>query len=180
MAKPSLPIGYKFSPSEEASMVYLKRKILNLELPSDVIPTVDVYSCADPRHIPLSEFKHGPKNEWHFFSNKREENLIKTTNGHWEENGEDEIKDGDGGSIGFMRILDFYYSNPKDTEKGEEWYIQEYRVSPAYFTADELVDDNVKEKISNFVLCKIVCKEPVPTPKPPTNSSSDDMADDEE
>ncbi|XP_058201839.1 NAC domain-containing protein 96-like isoform X1 [Rhododendron vialii] len=175
MANPGLPIGYVFSPSGEDSMEYLKRKILNQVLPSDVIPTADVYSCADPRQIPLSEFKHGPNNEWQFFSTKREGNLIKTTNGHWEENGEeDEIEDGNGGSIGFVRILDFHYSNPKDAEKGEEWHIQEYRVSPAYFTADELVDDNVKEKISNFVLCKIVCEEQIPTPKPPTNSSSDD------
>ncbi|XP_058201841.1 NAC domain-containing protein 54-like [Rhododendron vialii] len=183
MANPGLPIGYVFSPSAEASMVYLKRKILNQKLPSDVIPTVDVYSCADPRQIPLNEFKHGPENEWHFFTNKREGNLIKTTNGCWEEleDGEDEIKDSDGGIIGFMRRLDFHYSNPKDTEKGEEWYIQEYRANPAYFTADELVDDNVKEKISNFVLCKVVCEEQIPPPKPPTNSSSDDdMADDEE
>lgn len=46
-----------------------------------------------------------------------------------------------------MRILEFSYSNPEDAEKEKEWYIHEYSVNPANFTADELADDNVKEKV---------------------------------
>ncbi|KAI8566892.1 hypothetical protein RHMOL_Rhmol02G0077800 [Rhododendron molle] len=178
MGNPKVPIGYRFSPSVEQSLkVYLKRKILNQELPVDVIPNVDVYSCGNPRQIPFGEFKHGPDNEWQFFTNKRNENPIQTTSGRWEEIGDEEIKDGDDGSIGFMRELVFKYSHPEDKEK--EWYIHEYRVTPANFTTDELVGDNVQEKISNLVLCKVFCEEEIPPSKPPTNSSSDEEDDNE-
>jgi len=179
MANPNVPIGYKFSPSPELSLEYLKGKILNQELPSDVIRTVDIYSCGDPHQIPFSEFTHGADNEWFFFTNKRKETRIQTTNGSWEEIGDQEISDSDDETIGFMRTLEFSYSNPEDAEKEKEWYIHEYSVNPANFTADELADDNVKEKISNFVLCKVVCEEEFPPSKPPTSSSSDDVADDE-
>ncbi|KAG5560804.1 hypothetical protein RHGRI_003977 [Rhododendron griersonianum] len=180
MGNPNVPIGYRFSPSVEQSLkVYLKRKILNQELPVDVIPNVDVYSCGNPRQIPFGEFKHGPDNEWQFFTNKRNENPIQTTSGRWEEIGDEEIQDGDDGSIGFMRELVFKYSHPEDKEEEKEWYIHEYRATPANFTADELVGDDVQEKISNLVLCKVFCKEEIPPSKPPTNSFSDEEDDNE-
>ncbi|KAH7857491.1 hypothetical protein Vadar_013337 [Vaccinium darrowii] len=172
----NLPVGYKFCPPEDVSVMYLKMKILNEELPADVIPTVDIYSCPDPSQIPFSEFTHGPENEWYFFTNRREENRIQTTNGWWEEIEDGEVYNDDDEIIGFTKILEF--SCPDDTEKEQKWYIHEYRANPASFTAAELADDSVKEKISNFVLCKVVCEEEIPPSKPPS-SSSDDEDDDE-
>ncbi|KAI7995170.1 NAC domain-containing protein 2 [Camellia lanceoleosa] len=55
-----LPSGYIFSPLDSEVVVhYLKKKILNQELPAHIIATIDVYSYDSPNQLPLSEFKYG-------------------------------------------------------------------------------------------------------------------------
>lgn len=50
----NLPFGYKFYPSEDQVIHYLKQKIFGGELPADIIPTIDVYSQS-PDQLPLGK-----------------------------------------------------------------------------------------------------------------------------
>ena len=50
----SLPFGYRFYPTNYEVIRYLKHKILERELPADIIPTIDVYSHS-PDQLPLGK-----------------------------------------------------------------------------------------------------------------------------
>lgn len=48
-----LPFGYRFHPSNDQVIHYLKQKIFDQELPADIIPTIpDLYRLS-PDQIPL-------------------------------------------------------------------------------------------------------------------------------
>ncbi|CAL5355211.1 unnamed protein product [Camellia sinensis] len=167
-----LPSGYTFSPRDSELVVhYLKKKILNQELPANIITTIDVYSYDSPNQLPFREFKYGLPNEWYFFTTRPPHNLLLTSNGGgWNELADETVVDNDK-VIGYKRRLAFYFAKPLQ-EMETDWFIHEYRVSPAIFTPDELIDNTIKDKISNFVVCKVCHKE-----KDPSMASSDSSTD---
>ncbi|XP_057467450.1 NAC domain-containing protein 41-like [Actinidia eriantha] len=149
-----LPTGYRFGPSDKTIVIhYLKNKIRNQPLPVDIIPRTEVYSFGAPEKIPLSTSKYGLENQWYFFTTRPKENPIITSDGCWKEIRDEEILDGDE-VVGFMRTLRYHYEEPLNVETNTNWYIDEYSVNPDIFESDEL-DDDAKEKVSNFVVCKV-------------------------
>ncbi|GMP94321.1 hypothetical protein CsSME_00043811 [Camellia sinensis var. sinensis] len=147
-----LPSGYTFSPRDSELVVhYLKKKILNQELPANIITTIDVYSYDSPNQLPLSEFKYGLPNEWYFFTTRPPHNLLLTSNGGgWNELADETVVDNDK-VIGYKRRLAFYFAKPLQ-EMETDWFIHEYRVSPAIFAPDELIDNTIKDKVNLFRL----------------------------
>ncbi|KAL7181782.1 hypothetical protein ACSBR1_040644 [Camellia fascicularis] len=147
-----LPSGYIFSPLDSEVVVhYLKKKILNQELPAHIIATIDVYSYDSPNQLPLSEFKYGLPNEWYFFTTRSPHNLFLTGNGGgWNELADETVVDNDQ-VVGYKRRLAFYFAEPLQEMK-TDWFIHEYRVNPAIFALDELLDDTIKEKVNLFCL----------------------------
>ncbi|PSS01066.1 NAC transcription factor [Actinidia chinensis var. chinensis] len=149
-----LPTGYRFDPSDEQIVIhYLMNEIRNQPLPVDIIPRINVYSCSAPEKIPLSTSKYGMENHWYFFTTRPKENPIITSDGCWKEIRDEEILDGDE-VVGFMRTLRFHYEELLNDEANTNWYIDEYSANPNIFESDEL-DDDAKEKVSNFVVCKV-------------------------
>ncbi|CAL5428970.1 unnamed protein product [Camellia sinensis] len=141
-----LPSGYTFSPRDSELVVhYLKKKILNQELPANIITTIDVYSYDSPNQLPFREFKYGLPNEWYFFTTRPPHNLLLTSNGGgWNELADETVVDNDK-VIGYKRRLAFYFAKPLQ-EMETDWFIHEYRVSPAIFAPDELIDNTIKDK----------------------------------
>ncbi|CAL5428968.1 unnamed protein product [Camellia sinensis] len=92
-----LPSGYMFSPLDSELVVhYLKKKILNQELPPHIIATIGVYSYDSPNQLPLSEFKYGLPNEWYFFTTRSPHNFFLTGNGGgWNELADETVVDND-------------------------------------------------------------------------------------
>ncbi|KAL7165927.1 hypothetical protein ACSBR2_036737 [Camellia fascicularis] len=145
-----LPSGYRFSPLESELVVhYLKKKILNQELPANIITTIDVYSYDSPYQLPLSEFKYGLTNEWYFFTTRSPHNLLLASNGGgWIELSDKTVLDNDE-VVGYKRRLAFYFAKPLQEMK-TDWFIYEYRVNPTIFVPDELLDDTIKEKVKIY------------------------------
>ncbi|KAL2520528.1 NAC domain-containing protein 41-like [Forsythia ovata] len=113
----NLPHGFRFDPTDNEVLIFLRKNILDQQLPANVIPTADVYGTKLDE-LPLCEFKYVDESYWFIFTTKPNGNLV--------------------------------------TEDGTKtcWNIHEYRVNPGTFTAAEL-NDGVKQKISNLVVCKI-------------------------
>ncbi|CAK9174128.1 unnamed protein product [Ilex paraguariensis] len=145
-----LPMGYMFAPTKPEIMIYLRSKILGRPLPSDAIPTVDIYATS-PEELPFSEFKYGNGIRWYFYSTKPKHDVF-TKDGYWS-SFLDDIIVSHSKVIGFKRKLVFYRGNLGSWTK-TCWMISEYRAHTNVFTASEL-DENTKEKISNIVLCKV-------------------------
>ncbi|CAK9152611.1 unnamed protein product [Ilex paraguariensis] len=171
-----LPLGYMFAPTKPEIMIYLKGKILGQPLPSDIIPTVDVYSTS-PEELPFSKFKYGSGVRWYFFTTKSKHDVV-TKDGYWNSLSDEEIV-ADYKVIGFKRKLVFYHGNPGSGTK-TRWMIREYSAHTNIFAASEL-DESTKEKISNIVMCKVFEEEDDPTMSEQTNisesTSSDGSAD---
>ncbi|KAA8530429.1 hypothetical protein F0562_005138 [Nyssa sinensis] len=130
----NIPSGYKFCPTDTEIVIhYLKRKILDQQLPADIIPTADVYS-KNPRELPLSKFKYSVDNEWYFFSTRLKDNRFTTgyrytTDGYWHSILNENILDEDDEVIiGFVEMLTFYERKPLQVTK-TNWLMQEYRIS---------------------------------------------------
>ncbi|GAA0168822.1 hypothetical protein LIER_23449 [Lithospermum erythrorhizon] len=100
-----LPSGYCFNPTDYESIHYLKQKVLGRELPADIIPAINLYTCH-PQDIPYE-------------NNMRINNLA-------------------------IR----------------EHIIYEFNVEEAAFEPQDL-NDNVKQKMEQFVLCKVCIMETV-------------------
>lgn len=50
-----LPLGYRFLPNgQEIILQYLTKKILNQQLPSNIIKDIDLYA-HDPHQLPIGE-----------------------------------------------------------------------------------------------------------------------------
>ncbi|CAA2949034.1 NAC domain-containing 86-like [Olea europaea subsp. europaea] len=146
----NLPQGFKFDPTDNEVLFYLKKNILDQHFPANVIPTADVYG-TNPDEIPFWEFKDGNGSYWFFFTTKPSGDLV-TEDGYWSPIMDAEITDG-AKVVGFKRHLVFYQGKMSSGTQ-TLWNAHEYRVNPRIFTAVEL-NDGVKNKISNLVVCKI-------------------------
>ncbi|CAL5358814.1 unnamed protein product [Camellia sinensis] len=141
-----LPSGYRFSPLDSELVVhYLKKKILNQELPANIITTIDVYSYDFPDQLPLSEFKYGLTNEWYFFTTRSPHNLLLASNGGgWIELSDETVLDNDE-VVGYKRRLTFYFAKPLQEMK-TDWFIYEYRVNLTSFALMNFLTTPLKRR----------------------------------
>ncbi|KAL2515143.1 NAC transcription factor 25-like [Forsythia ovata] len=82
----NFPHGFKFDPTDNEVLIYLRKNILDQQLPANVILTPDVYGTK-PDELPFCEFKHGDESYWLIFTTKPNGNLVI---------GEDRFTDSDG------------------------------------------------------------------------------------
>ncbi|KAF5745420.1 NAC domain-containing protein 68-like [Tripterygium wilfordii] len=153
-----LPSGYHFVPKDDDLILfYLHNKIIDQKDYLTVMTEMDLYN-HDPDQIPNDEFKYGQMNdEAYYFTEIDEEYLTKssqsraTNNGVWKKIEEDEDIVHNDEVIGFKKILAFYW---RGNVEPTDWSMHEYRVNPAS-SQFELLDENAREKMKRYVLCKI-------------------------
>lgn len=101
--------------------------------------------------------------QWFFFStrfggNPRLGGNLSTGDGYWHSTEPTiEVEDSQGTIIGFKRPIDFYKGIFPDGIKSN-WTIYEYRVNPHVQDAAN-VNDNSKDKLQNFVACRVIGRE---------------------
>nr|POF10817.1 nac domain-containing protein 2 [Quercus suber] len=169
-----------FCPSDlELLTLYLKRKVLNQQLPLNKIVYVELYDHS-PEWL-TGQHPQSSENEWYFFTSVEGKNLKKskgicqnqsTNDGFWEAfGGELQIQE-NGIVVGFKKELHFYKGEPP---KGvpTNWVMNEYRLeglpqtkgSENGMTWDEYVLCRIYKK-SDENLSRI-CNNPVVRPKFP-------------
>ncbi|RWR80375.1 NAC domain-containing protein [Cinnamomum micranthum f. kanehirae] len=149
----TVPCGYRFHPRDEELLVYLKRKIHNLPLPSDIINEVELYKY-DP-----SQFLSKGEEKCYFFTptyrkyvNGSRPNRS-TNNGYWKASTADaQIKDERNKDIGTKRTLVFYYGGPHGRKTN--WIMHEYKLMENQNTASVQAPSDPM-KLDEWVLCSI-------------------------
>ncbi|CAH9105964.1 unnamed protein product [Cuscuta epithymum] len=163
----NLPPGYCFRPTDkELILEYLKKKILDKELPPNRIVEVELYKHT-PEQLSANNAMVG-ENEWYFFTSrekkypngsrpKRAAGSAEpgSTNGYWKATGKDRtIQDG-GKTIGFKKCLVFYEGKPSNGKK-TSWLMHEYRVDAPKST--NAGGNYPRMMLDKWVLCKIYKK----------------------
>ncbi|CAI9777417.1 unnamed protein product [Fraxinus pennsylvanica] len=146
----NLPQGFRFDPTDNEVLFYLRKNILDQPFPANVIPTADVYG-TNPDELPFCDFKDGNGSYWFFFTTKLSGDLI-TEDGYWSPIIDERIIDGTK-VVGFKRHLVFHQGKISSGTQ-THWNIHEFGVNPSTFSAAEL-SDGIRKKISNLVVCKI-------------------------
>ncbi|CAH9113571.1 unnamed protein product [Cuscuta europaea] len=160
----NLPPGYRFCPTDkELVLEYLKKKLLDKDLPPNRIVEVELYKQT-PDQLSTNNAMVG-ENEWYFFTprDKKYPNGTRpnraagsaepgSTNGYWKATGKDRtIQDGKT-TIGFKKSLVFYEGKPPNGTK-TSWLMHEYRVdAPISITAKVKCPSM---RLDKWVLCKI-------------------------
>ncbi|KAL3501317.1 hypothetical protein ACH5RR_035766 [Cinchona calisaya] len=158
----SFPPGYRFDPYDsELILHYLKKKILNEQLPRNQIREVNLYK-HNPDEISGRYPCVGEKN-WYFFTPRDKKYLNGTRpsraagDGYWKATGADKdimAKPGDKEVVGVRKTLVFYRGKPPKGFK-TDWIMHEYRVKNAAPRVKRSPDDM---RLDDFVLCKIYKK----------------------
>ncbi|XP_060182807.1 NAC domain-containing protein 53-like [Lycium barbarum] len=149
-SKSKLPLGFRFHPTDEELINYLKNFVLRGVLPStDVNKVVDLFGDSEPWQIigaskertsyfltPLKRFKNSTKK------------FARTVGkGTWKgQTSGKPINDGSKNIVGFKRSLK-YHSDIKKDLMNDKWLMTEY------FLPDEYIDKSGNKY--NFILCKI-------------------------
>ncbi|KAG8645540.1 hypothetical protein MANES_10G056924v8 [Manihot esculenta] len=129
----SLPVGYRFAPSDdELIRYYLLRKINNEHLPPNRIHVVDLYNYSPQQLAETYKLNRERESQWYFFTS-REKKYPKGSRpkrnagelGYWKATGTDKaILDGKK-PLGFRKSLDYYEGRQRDGTK-TNWKMHEY------------------------------------------------------
>ncbi|KAG8612158.1 hypothetical protein MANES_S095222v8 [Manihot esculenta] len=129
----SLPVGYRFAPSDdELIRYYLLRKINNEHLPPNRIHVVDLYNYSPQQLAETYKLNRERESQWYFFTS-REKKYPKGSRpkrnarelGYWKATGTDKaILDGKK-PLGFRKSLDYYEERQRDGTK-TNWKMHEY------------------------------------------------------
>ncbi|KAL6131185.1 hypothetical protein ACLB2K_069563 [Fragaria x ananassa] len=152
----SLPVGFRFHPTEEELIDhYLKKKIKGHDF-NDVIPEIDICSY-EPWDLPGFSSIRSDDEEWFYFSRpdyktKGNSRNRATERGFWKITGvEREIKARRSKAlIGKKRTLTFYTGKVRSGQK-TGWVIHEY------YIPENLLPNAVRQR--DFVLCRLKKKD---------------------
>ncbi|KAL6131183.1 hypothetical protein ACLB2K_069561 [Fragaria x ananassa] len=155
----SLPVGYRFRPTEEELVNHFLKKKIRGENESEInqiIPFIDLYE-HEPAELPglLGSETEDHDMEWFFFTrnafkyNKSRRSNRSTKKGFWKITGKERgIKARRSKAvIGKKRTLTFYQGRGK--AKKTDWVFHEY-----YLPQNQVVSCSKKEK-GDFVLCRL-------------------------
>ncbi|EPS66983.1 hypothetical protein M569_07796 [Genlisea aurea] len=142
----TLPVGFKFFPTDEHLLfIYLRKKVNNEEPPNKTVLEVDLHT-RDPSMLPDAAKLNS--NGWYFTCRERreygnEDGINRATmTGFWKSTGNDEtIVDKNTGDVGMKKTLVFYTNGSPDAVM-TSWTMYEYRLQNP-------VDNN-------WVLCKVL------------------------
>ncbi|KAL5572248.1 hypothetical protein UlMin_021845 [Ulmus minor] len=153
MASPSIPIGFRFHPTDEELIChYLKFKMLGVDSEVDhVIAEVDICKW-EPWELPAKSIIRSDDSEWFFLcprkskssNNNRSERSTKS--GHWKITGPDRKIKGQTirGDIGKKKTLTFYEGRGREKRR-TNWVMHEYHPEP------DVPQPNQKA----FVICRL-------------------------
>ncbi|KAG8650433.1 hypothetical protein MANES_07G038975v8 [Manihot esculenta] len=129
----SLPVGYRFAPSDdELIRYYLLRKISNEPLPPNRIHVVDLYNYSPQQLAETYKLNRERESQWYFFTSREKKypNGSRPKRnagelGYWKATGTDKaILDGKK-PLGFRKSLDYYEGRQRDGTK-TNWKMHEY------------------------------------------------------
>lgn len=176
-AKPRLPPGFRFRPTDEELIVhYLRRRALASPLP----PAVDIPDVRILAHDPSDLLPPGFSEQERYFFTCKEAKYVKgrranraTGAGYWKATGKEKpvavaIPAARGGGqqgqavlVGMKRSLVFYRGKPPMGSK-TDWVMHEYRLAGAGLApcrrAAQDGDDAVSQPAEGWVLCRVFRK----------------------
>ncbi|KAL3845026.1 hypothetical protein ACJIZ3_002429 [Penstemon smallii] len=147
-----VPAGYRFTPTDNELLVYyLKRKVYNLPLPTNIIVEYDAVFDSSPLDLPGD-----PMEKRYFFTQRKINNITKirrlsSGNGYWKASGKDKqiLVSGTDLVVGVKKTLVFYDGRGSKTE----WIMDELSlvgsITAPYLPKEQMV------QVGDWVVCRL-------------------------
>ncbi|KAH7544639.1 NAC domain-containing protein 2 [Ziziphus jujuba] len=150
--------GFRFNPKDEELVdFYLKKKVANEQLPSNVVIDVELYKF-NPEYLAENHKPRG-ENQWFFFTprdrkypNGERPNRA-AGSGYWKATGADRPVVSNEDKIGFRKALVFYQGKAPNGVK-TDWIMHEYRLNQP--SKRKRIGNDMR--LDDWVLCRIYKK----------------------
>ncbi|XP_057497041.1 NAC domain-containing protein 82-like [Actinidia eriantha] len=156
MARPSLPPGFRFHPTDvEVVKYYLKRKVMGKGFPFEAISELNIYNYS-PWDLPDKSCLKSKDLEWYFFCpaarkySSGARSKRSTEIGFWKSTGKDRSVLYNEQTVGSVKTLVFHRGHAPKGER-TDWLMYEYKIKEK-----DLADAGVPQDA--YVLCKIFQK----------------------
>ncbi|KAL1547403.1 NAC domain-containing protein 83-like [Salvia divinorum] len=146
----NLPIGFRFNPTDEELLYYLKKKVWSLPLPANVIPELEAFQF-NPWDLP------GELKEKRFFFCRRKRDLVSkcssfsTDCGCWKSRGKAKqiVVAESNRVIGMVKTFGFYQGGKVKTQ----WIMQELTLVGHLKTP--FLNQRLMMRVGNWVVCRL-------------------------